>query len=144
MKKIIIFNIFRKKLLLPFGVAFMQILINIMNVIINKNPKNQLLEMIDLAFSEMAIALIPLFNIYTFKTTTSVFLRKKLRKKIRDYSILVIIFVVYVFLNIYRTQLMSAFYQKNKSLSNPHNSDLSSFESIELIFITIVSFLLLK
>ena len=144
MKKIIIFNIFRKKLLLPFGVAFMQILINIMNVIINENPKNQLLEMIDLAFSEMAIALIPLFNIYTFKTTTSVFLRKKLRKKIRDYSILVIIFVVYVFLNIYRTQLMSAFYQKNKSLSNPHNSDLSSFESIELIFITIVSFLLLK
>lgn len=144
MKKIIIFNIFRKKLLLPFGVAFMQILINIMNVIINENPKNQLLEMIDLAFSEMAIALIPLFNIYTFKTTTSVFLRKKLRKKIRDYSILVIIFVVYVFLNIYRTQLMSAFYQQNKSLSNPHNSDLSSFESIELIFITIISFLLLK
>ena len=122
----------------------MQILINIMNVIINENPKNQLLEMIDLAFSEMAIALIPLFNIYTFKTTTSVFLRKKLRKKIRDYSILVIIFVVYVFLNIYRTQLMSAFYQQNKSLSNPHNSDLSSFESIELIFITIISFLLLK
>ena len=144
MKKIIIFNIFRKKLLLPFGVAFVQILINIMNVIINENPKNQLLEMIDLAFSEMAIALIPLFNIYTFKTTTSVFLRKKLRKKIRDYSILVIIFVVYVFLNIYRTQLMSAFYQQNKSLSNPHNSDLSSFESIELIFITIISFLLLK
>ena len=122
----------------------MQILINIMNVIINENPKNQLLEMIDLAFSEMAIALIPLFNIYTFKTTTPVFLRKKLRKKIRDYSILVIIFVVYIFLIIYRTRLMSVFYQQNKSLTNPHNSDLSSFESIELIFITIISFLLLK
>ena len=65
MKKIIIFNIFRKKLLLPFGVAFLQILINIMNAVINENPKNQLLEMIDTAFSEMAIALIPLFNIYT-------------------------------------------------------------------------------
>ena len=39
---------------------------------------------------------------------------------------------------------MTAFYQQNKSLTNPHNSDLSSFESIELIFITIVSHFLLK
>ena len=144
MKKIIIFNIFRKKLLLPFGVAFLQILINIMNAVINENPKNQLLEMIDTAFSEMAIALIPIFNIYTFTTATPFFMRRKIRKKIRDYSILVVIFVVYIFLYIYRTQLMTAFYQQNKSLTNPHNSDLSSFESIELIFITIVSHFLLK
>ena len=34
--------------------------------------------------------------------------------------------------------------QQSKAVQNPHNSGLSSFESIELVFITIVSFLLLK
>jgi hypothetical protein len=57
---------------------------------------------------------------------------------------LVIIFTLFVGLSIYKSNLSSQYYLEKKSLSNPHNSGLSSFESLELIFITISSVLLLK
>ena len=144
MARYIYFNILRRKLLLPFAVAFFQILINIMNAVIPENPKNQLLEMIGAALSEMAIGLIPLFKIYSFKARTPSFMRTKLRKKIIHFAILFTIFAIYIVLSIERSTLMATYYQENKSHQNPHNSELSSFESIELIIITIVSFLLLK
>ena len=146
MGEIIIFNFHNKKLLLPFGIAFFQILINILNACIGENTKNQLLEMIDTAFSEIAIALIPLFNFYSFtpsnpnNTTPQ---KGNKFKKFLHFFVLCFIFGSYISLNIVKSS-EAAKYIANKSLQNPHNSDLSSFESLELIFIIIVSFVLLK
>jgi len=143
MVKLIKFGFYNKKLFLPFGVALLQITINVMNNFIKEKTKNQILEMLGFAFSEMAIALIPFFNIYSFKTSTKVYQRTK-KTIIIDFLILVIIFTLFVILNIYKSKLASEYYLENKSFQNPHNSELSSFESLELIFITISCILLLK
>ena len=54
MVKFIQFGFFNKKLLLPFGIAFFQILINIMNIVIQESKKNTILEMIGAGISEIA------------------------------------------------------------------------------------------
>ena len=143
MAKLIKFGFYNKKLFLPFGVAFLQIILNLMNVVLKEKTKNQILEMLGLAFSEMSISLIPLLNIYSFKTSTHELQRSR-KTIIKDFLILVIIFTLFVGLSIYKSNLSSQYYLEKKSLSNPHNSGLSSFESLELIFITISSVLLLK
>ena len=52
---------------------------------------------------------------------------------------------IFVGLNMYKSiKANISSQQQSKAVQNPHNSGLSSFESIELVFITIVSFLLLK
>ena len=145
MKKFIQFGFFNKKLLLPFGVAFVQILINIMNIIFNEKSKNTLLEMIDTSVGEMIIIFVPLFHISVFKTNTNPFrYRSKKLKAFCHYFILFLIFSVYVVLTIFVAIQSSIYIQNNKSYSNPHNSGLSSFESLEMIFICLVSILLLK
>ena len=68
MVKIIQLGFFNKKILLPFGVAFAQILINVMNFTLHETSKNQILEMIGASLGEIALVLIPLFNISAFKT----------------------------------------------------------------------------
>ena len=143
MAKLIKFGFYNKKLFLPFGVAFLQIILNIMNIVVKEKTKNQILEMLGVSLSEMAIALIPLFNIYSFKPSTHDLQRSK-KTIIKDFLILMIIFTLYVGLTIYKSNLSSRYYLEKKSLSNPHNSGLSSFESLELIFITISCVLLLK
>ena len=143
MAKLIKFGFYNKKLFLPFGVAFLQIILNLMNVVLKEKTKNQILEMLGLAFSEMSISLIPLLNIYSFKTSTHELQRSR-KTIIKDFLILVIIFTLFVGLSIYKSNLSIQYYLEKKSLSNPHNSGLSSFESLELIFIAISSVLLLK
>ena len=97
MKKFIQFGFFNKKLLLPFGVAFVQIAINIMNIIINEKSKNTILEMIDTAVGEMIIIFVPLFHISAFKTNTNPLrYRSKKCKAFFHYFILFFIFSVYL------------------------------------------------
>ena len=143
MVKLIRFGNFNKKLFLPFGLAFMQILINIMNATFPEKMKNQILESIGAALSEMAIALIPLFNIFSFKAKTDFHQRKRIIIILHFFA-LAFILGIFVGLNMYKSiKANISSQQQSKAVQNPHNSGLSSFESIELAFITIVSFLLL-
>ena len=144
MAKVIIFNFYNRKLLLPFGIALFQILINILNVVVKESMKNQFLEMMSQALSEMAIALIPLLNIYSFKSGAIVFFQRKKRKTPLHFFILCVIFTVYIGLTILKSIDSAKYIKNNQALNNPHNGELSSFESLELIFICIVSVLLLK
>ena len=75
MAKLIQFGIYNKKLFLPFGVAFVQILINIMNKTLPEKIKNQFLEMSEVSLSEIAIIIIPIFNICSLKTRNDFFLK---------------------------------------------------------------------
>ena len=144
MVKLIRFGNFNKKLFLPFGLAFMQILINIMNATFPEKMKNQILESIGVSLSEMAIALIPLFNIFSFKAKTDFHQRKRIIIILHFFA-LAFILGIFVGLNMYKSiKANISSQQQSKAVQNPHNSGLSSFESIELVFITIVSFLLLK
>ena len=137
-----------KKLILPFGVAFFQISINIMNLLFDEPKRNNFLESIDSALGQMAIALIPMFNICTFHSRIK---KVPKRSKIRNFLhffILYFIFGNFLALNIIKTlqsvKYMQQQYIQNKTVLNHQNTDLSSLESLELIFIYLVSILLLK
>ena len=140
MVKYIQLGFFNKKLLLPFGVALLQIIINVMNIIIPEQPKNSILEMFFSGISEVSSALIPCFTKNSFKDKKRLVIYK-LKQKIAHHTILFFIFVAYVILNIIMNIQTS---MQNKSMQNPHNSGISLLESLELIFICIVSILLLK
>ena len=144
MAKLIQFGVYNKKLFLPFGVAFVQILINIMNKTLPEKIKNQFLEMSEVSLSEIAIIIIPIFNICSLKTRNDFVLKRTKKKIIFQFLVLSFIFGVFIFFNIMKSIQANMYKQQKKSYQNPHNSGLSSFESLELIFITIVSFLLLK
>ena len=150
MKKIIIFGFFNKKLLLPFGVAFFQLLINIMNLTLPEKSKNTSVEMIGVGLGQVLEFLIPLFNISALKTNIIKKINPHHRKvysckrRILHYFILIIIFSAYIFLNIIISIQSNLYKQKTQSFESPHNSGFSSIEGFELIFICLVSILLLK
>ena len=146
MSKFIQLGMCKKKLLLPFGVAFMQILINIMNLTLPEKPKNQIFEMLGVAFSEISVGLIPLFHIYKFKPTNTSIIkrRKKTMFIILHFFVLFLIFSIYVILNIFKVAVANNLYDGDKSRQNPHNTGLSSFESLELFLISLVSVLILN
>ena len=88
MVKYIQFGFFNKKLLLPFGVAFVQILINVMNIVLPEQPKNVILEMFFSGISEIALALLPLFIKYSFKANKLVIYKFNQRIKIIQFYFL--------------------------------------------------------
>ena len=149
MKKIIELGNINKKILLPFGVAFVQILINIMNYIVNEKSKNQVFEMFALSFAEISLIFVPLLNLSRFKTITNyIYIQRHSRlKSILHYIILGFIFSSYLILNIF-VSIQSGIYaikiHNSKSLQNPHNSGLSSIEGLELVFICLICIKLLK
>ena len=108
------FGFFNKKLLLPFGIAFFQILINIMNGIIPENPKNPILEMIGTGLGEIAIIIIPLYNKSLFKTNSNNRINTSC-KTFLHYLLLFLIFSTFLGLNIYITIINNSDYQINKS-----------------------------
>ena len=99
MVKCIQFGFFGKKLLLPFGVALVQIIMGIMNSILPEKPKNSILEMVLAGFAEVSLALIPLFTKQSFKTYDK-FVVYKLKQRLLHHFILLIIFAVYIIINI--------------------------------------------
>ena len=132
------FGFFNKKLLLPFGIALFQILINIMNGIIPENPKNTIIEMIGTGLSEIAIIIIPLFNRALFKININSQITNS-NKAFIHFFVLFLIFSSFLGLNIFISFITNRGKQNNKSYQNPHNCGLSTFESLELIFICLAS-----
>ena len=147
-KNLVRFGFCSKKLIFPFGVAFCQILINISNIIFDEAKRNNFLESIDSPLSQMAIALIPFFLKFSFQTKTNTVSRRSRCKSFLHFFILYFIFGTFLALNIIKTILFNKFMQQliqqNKMIRNHQNTDLSSFESLEIIFICIVSIVLLK
>jgi hypothetical protein len=137
MKKIIQLGYVNLKILLPFGVALVQILINIMNYIINEKSKNQILEMFGVSFGQILLGIFLLFKLKTINDNIK-------NKKTRLKGILGLIFGIYLVLNIFASIQSNIYAKNNTSLQNPHNSGLSSIEGLELVFICIFSIKLLK
>ena len=143
MVKFIQFGIFGKKLLLPFGVALVQIIINAMNIFLPEQPKNSILEMFISGISEVSFAFLPLFVKYSYRSNNKLVIYSR-KKRILHHSILLLLFSIYVILNIFVNIQSAIYFQTRKSVQNPHNSGFSSLDSLELIFLCIASILLLK
>ena len=143
MVKYIQFGIFGKKLLLPFGVALVQIIINVMNIVLPEQPKNSILEMFISGVSEVSFAFLPYFIKYS-SSSKNKFVIYRIKKRILHHSILLILFSIYVILNIFVNIQSAIYFQTKNSVQNPHNSGFSSLDSLELIFLCIVSILLLR
>jgi len=100
--------------------------------------------MIDVAFSEIIMIFIPLLNKSALRTNMNNAKYYERKKTILHYLILLLIFGIYVILSIFVTIQSNIYMDNHKSYSSPHNSGLSSFESLEMIFICLVSIILLK
>ena len=61
-KKLIIFQFHDKKLLLPFGMALAQIILNIINSTGMESSKNQILELVMTTFSRLSLIFVPMFT----------------------------------------------------------------------------------
>ena len=138
------FGLYSKKLLLPFTLAIIQIILNLINIYYPENDKSQLLEMVGGGLSQMIVSLVQYLKIFNYT-----YLNKKEEKKctktnIKDYSLLSFIFFIFLILNVYISIKEKSYSGGNKSLQNFHNMNLFTQESIEMIFLCIVSFLLLK
>ena len=154
MVKLIKFGYFNKKIFLPFGVAIAQILINIMNKTLPEEVKNQPFEMLGASLSQMSISLIPLFkkfrvdssylNRKNTNATNKSFRRRSKLLSALHYFVLFLTFGTFLGLNIVLSIQSNIYYHKTKSQQNPHNSGLTSLESLELVFICLVSWKLLK
>ena len=147
MAKYIEFGFRNKKLLLPFGVAFMQIIINILDLVFAEPIKNPTLDMIVIGLSELASPVIGLVKISSLKNHINRPDKEKypLKKMFLHFFILFLIFALYLILNIFLTIQGKLYEQKNnQNMQNLHNSGFSSYESLEMIFICLVSIILLK
>ena len=146
MAKYIEFGFRNKKLLLPFGVALLQIIINALDMVIAEPAKNPILDMIVTGLSEISMPLIHYLNISSLKHQTNNDNKHRYpwKTKILHFFILFFIFAVYVILNIFVSIQGNLYRQNNKNIQNPHNSGFSCLESLEMIFICLVSIFLLK
>ena len=147
MAKYIEFGFRNKKLLLPFGVAFMQIIINILDLVFAEPIKNPTLDMIVIGLSELASPVIGLVKISSLKNHINRPDKEKypLKKRFLHFFILFLIFALYLILSIFLTIQGKLYEQKNnQNMQNLHNSGFSSYESLEMIFICLVSIILLK
>ena len=145
-KNLIIFHFHNKKILLPFGVALIQIIINIIELTYPEKQKNPMLESLGGALSEMSIALIPLFNICTTKNISKKEENKKFNKKsIKHFLILIAIFSCFMATRIFLSNQMSASAQGgNKPQSKHTETNYCSIECLEMIFLCIISIIILK
>ena len=95
------FGLYSKKLLLPFTLAIIQIILNLINIYYPENDKSQLLEMVGGGLSQMIVSLVQYLKIFNYT-----YLNKKEKKKctktnIKDYSLLSFIFFIFLILNVY-------------------------------------------
>ena len=143
MAKYIEFGFRNKKLLLPFSVALIQIIINIIVFLLNEKIKNPPMDMITTGVSEMSFLLLRYLDISSIRVQAmrSSKSRYPLKKKFLHFLILFIIFSLYVIFNIFIGVQGNIYAQK---FQNPHNSGFSCLECLEMIFLCIVSTFLLK
>ena len=144
MKKFIIFQFRNKKLLLPFGMAFAQIILNIINSTKLEPKKNQILELIITTATRLSLIFIPIFTKSLFeKRKNSHFLTGWKKKSYLHFLIQGFIYGVYIGLFLEITFLTTN-QTSGGSVQNPHNSGLSTVEGLEFISIFVFSALILK
>ena len=139
--KIIIFGKLNMKLLLPFGLAAIQIIEKVIGQLFSKDDINMILEIYSSSFGEMAIRLIPLI----LKITPSQIKdeNKPQRRKSLYYSLLVLVFILTVVMKIVVKSIKGEMNEVTSSY-NP----IADYEflklSIEMICLIIISRILLK
>ena len=102
--------------------------------------------MIVTGLSEISMPFIHYLNISSLKHQTNNDNKHRYpwKTKILHFFILFFIFAIYVILNIFVSIQGNLYRQNNKNIQNPHNSGFSCLESLEMIFICLVSIFLLK
>lgn len=150
-KKLIIFQFHDKKLLLPFGMALAQIILNIINSTGMESSKNQILELVMTTFSRLSLIFVPMFTKTLFnKKNEQKYLTGWKSKSALHFFMMGFIYAVYIGLFVIITYITTNYSAERKkqaesgSVQNPHNSGLSTVEGVELIAICVFSMLILK
>ena len=139
--KIIIFGKLNMKLLLPFGLAVLQIILKVITQLFPKDGVNMVLEMYSTAFGEMSVRLMPLI----LKITHShmYYENKPQRRRCLNYSLLVLLFIATIVMKIIVKTTKGEMSEASASY-NP----IADYEflklSIEMICLIIISKILLK
>ena len=139
--KIIIFGELNMKLLLPFGLAALQIILKVITQLFPKDGVNMVLEMYSTAFGEMSVRLMPLI----LKITHShmYYENKPQRRRCLNYSLLVLLFIATIVMKIIVKTAKGEMSEASASY-NP----IADYEflklSIEMICLIIISKILLN
>jgi hypothetical protein len=129
------------KLLLPFGLAALQIILKVITQLFPKDGVNMVLEMYSTAFGEMSVRLMPLI----LKITHShmYYENKPQRRRCLNYSLLVLLFIATIVMKIIVKTAKGEMSEASASY-NP----IADYEflklSIEMICLIIISKILLK
>ena len=144
-KYIFRFGLINRKLFLPFLLGLSQVSINIINKYFPEKKKCQIMESFSIAIGQMAIIIIPHLKIFSFEKE-KVSIKKYSTSKVichyfilcMNYSFLVSLFIVLALLK------EKAKNNEEEAFKSPHSYTLFSVESLQIIFISLVSICLLK
>ena len=143
-KSIIIFGGINKKLLLPFFLSLAQIILVIINENYPEKENNLVLQMYMLALGEMSIKLLPL----VLKTSDKENNKEKIIKKRKCFHYFLLCFLFMMDVGLSSAATLVDYYFKGGEVSYtdsnlfPNHNFL--IQSIEMIFIVVISKLLLK
>lgn len=130
----ILFGQIDKKLIWPFFYALVQIIEDLVLKSILKNKQNTLITYIETSIGQMSIMFIPLIFGYKNKNANE----KKCTKKNIKYFFLLLLFNLIYYI------VLSACAMTLNIVTNPHDSTFFTKEGIEIILITLITFLVLK
>ena len=140
-KKIIIFGELNIKLLLPFGLAAIQIMLKVIGQLFPEEDVNAVLEMYSTSFGQMAIRLMPL--ILKIKTSKIKEENKPQRRKCLYYSLLVLVFILTAVMKFLGKPIKSEGSEATSSYNPIVDYEFLKL-SIEMICLIIISRILLK
>ena len=132
---------FNKLLLLPFSLALIQIIMLVFVHFVKEEIHNNVLESYSIGLGDIAVFIIPhikFFSISNKKEKTKCAFSRKI---FLNYVILLFLFTIKAGL---RNFFFGAYYSGLSSIIKAKVDYLSTNESVEIIFITIVSIFLLK
>ena len=128
------FGLIDKKLIWPFFYALVQIIEDLVLKSDLKNKQNTLITYIETSIGQMSIMFIPLIFGYKNKNAN----KKKCTKKNIKYFFLLLLFNLIYYI------VLSACAMTMNIITNPHDSTFFTKEGIEIILITLITFLVLK
>ena len=143
-KKFIIFGEVNKKYLLPFLLAIVQIVNEMVNRYYPEEKKNTILDIYFTSFGIMTIIFMP--KILKFDTNETI--KEKMsgsgKRKCLYYSALIFLFIIYSAMKSIPQYMRGTFSEESAEVSNPFTKGAFINIGIEMVFLTTVSIFLLK
>ena len=133
-----------KKLVIPFLFALTQILLNILSAYPEEEKNNQIMDTFSNTLGQMSILIIPKLKVFSSKREQFMIEKESLSKRCLHYFILCLLIFIYITLVVITGVSESCEEHEEYSFQTSHVSGLCTQESLEIIFICLLSIRLLN